>query len=86
MRFRKREPLFSVLLDTGLHLLDSLRDGLPDNMDDIKGKVRDCLRWTESTYNSAWNTRRMRSRGECKNCSKTNIRAASRNGLHSATR
>jgi len=41
MRFRKRKPLFSVLLDTGLHLLDSLRDRLPDNMDDIKGKVRD---------------------------------------------
>ena len=41
MRFRKREPLFSVLLDTGLRLLDSLRDRLPDNMDDIKGKVRD---------------------------------------------
>ena len=46
MRFRKREPLFSVLLDTGLHLLDSLRDRLPDNMDDIKGKVRD-------SYNTA---------------------------------
>ena len=41
MRFRKREPLFSVLLDTGLRLLDSLRDRLPDNTDDIKGKVRD---------------------------------------------
>jgi len=41
MRFRKRKPLFSVLLDTGLHLLDSLRDRLPDNMDDIKDKVRD---------------------------------------------
>ena len=41
MRFRKREPLFNVLLDTGLRLLDSLRDRLPDNMDDIKGKVRD---------------------------------------------
>jgi hypothetical protein len=41
MRFKKSEPLFSVLLDTGLRLLDSLRDRLPDNMDDIKGKVRD---------------------------------------------
>ena len=41
MRFRKRKSLFSVLLDTGLHLLDSLRHRLPDNMDDIKGKVRD---------------------------------------------
>jgi len=41
MRFRKREPLFSVLLDAGLYLLDSLRDRLPDNMDDIKSRVRD---------------------------------------------
>jgi hypothetical protein len=41
MRFRKREPLFSVLLDTSLRLLDSLRSRFPDNMDHIKGKVRD---------------------------------------------
>ena len=41
MRFRKREPLFGVLLDTGLHLIDSLRDRLPDNVDDIKDRVRD---------------------------------------------
>jgi hypothetical protein len=40
MRFKKREPLFNVLLDTGLHLLDSLRERLPDN-DDIKDRVRD---------------------------------------------
>ena len=41
MRFRRREPLYSVLLDTGLQLLDTLRDRLPDNMDDIKDRVRD---------------------------------------------
>jgi YtxH-like protein len=41
MRFRAREPLFRILLDTGLQLVDSLRDRSPDNMDDIKGKVRD---------------------------------------------
>ena len=41
MRFRKREPLVSVLLDTGLHLLDSLRERLPDNVDELKGRVRD---------------------------------------------
>ena len=40
MRLRKRETLFSIVLDTGLHLLDSLRDRLPDNMGDIKGRVR----------------------------------------------
>lgn len=41
MRFRRREPLFSILLDTGLNLLDSLREHLPDHVDDIKGRVRD---------------------------------------------
>ncbi len=41
MRFNKREPLFSVLLDTGINLLDSLRERLPDNADDIKDRVRD---------------------------------------------
>jgi len=41
MRFRAREPLFSILLDTGLELLDSVRQRLPDNMEDIKGRVRD---------------------------------------------
>jgi hypothetical protein len=40
MRFKKREPLFSVLLDTGLNVLDSLRERLPDNADDIKDRVR----------------------------------------------
>src|SRR6266404_200828 len=34
MRFKKREPHFSVLLD-------SLRERLPDNVDDIKDRVRD---------------------------------------------
>jgi hypothetical protein len=38
MRFRKPEPLSSVLLDTGVRLLGSLRDRLPDNIDDIKGQ------------------------------------------------
>ena len=41
MRSKKRELLLSVLVGTGIHLLNSLRDRLPDNMDDIKGKVRD---------------------------------------------
>ena len=39
MRFRRREPLFSILLDTGLELLDSVRERLPDNMENIKGRV-----------------------------------------------
>ena len=41
MRLRKREPLFSILLDTGLDMLDSLRERLPDNVDDIKGRARE---------------------------------------------
>ena len=41
MRFRRREPLLNVLLSTGLHLIDNLRERLPDNVDDIKGRVRD---------------------------------------------
>ena len=41
MRFKKREPLFSFLLDTGLYLLDSLGERLLDNVDDIKDRVRD---------------------------------------------
>jgi hypothetical protein len=41
MRFIKREPLFRILLDTGLQLVDSLRGRSPDNMNDFKGKVRD---------------------------------------------
>ena len=40
MRFRRREPLFSILLDTGLELLDSVRERLPDNMDDIQRRAR----------------------------------------------
>ena len=41
MRSRKRDPLLGVLLDTGLHLFDFLREHLPDNVDDIKDGVRD---------------------------------------------
>jgi hypothetical protein len=40
MRFRKREPLLSVLIDTGLQLLASVRERLPDDMDDMKERVR----------------------------------------------
>jgi YtxH-like protein len=41
MKFKKKELLFGVLLGTGLHLLDSLRERLPDNVADIKRRVRD---------------------------------------------
>ena len=41
MRFKKREPLLNLLLDTGLNVLDSLREHLPDNVDDIKDRFQD---------------------------------------------
>jgi hypothetical protein len=41
MKFKKKELLLGVLLGSGLHLLDSLRDHLPDNMDDIKDRARE---------------------------------------------
>jgi len=40
MKFKKRAVL-GVLLSTGLYLLDNLRERMPDNMDDIKGKARE---------------------------------------------
>jgi gas vesicle protein len=47
MKFKKKELLLGVLLGAGLNLLNSLRDHLPDNVDDIKTRVRD-------TYDTAY--------------------------------
>jgi hypothetical protein len=44
MKFKKQELLLGVLLGTGLHLLDSLRERLPD---EIKSRVKD-------TYDTAY--------------------------------
>ena len=41
MKFKKKELLLGILLGAGLNLLNSLRDQLPDNLDDIKTRVRD---------------------------------------------
>ena len=41
MKFKKKELLLGVLLGSGLHLLDRLREHLPDNMDDIRDKARE---------------------------------------------
>jgi gas vesicle protein len=41
MKFKKKELLLGVLLGAGLNLLNSLRENLPDNLDDIKSRVRD---------------------------------------------
>ena len=47
MKFKKKELLFGILLGAGLNLLNSLREHLPDNVDDIKTRVRD-------TYDTAY--------------------------------
>ncbi len=41
MKFKKNELFLGVLLGAGLNLLNSLRERLPDNLGDIKTKVRD---------------------------------------------
>ena len=41
MKFKTKELLLGVLLGTGFHLLESLREHLPDYGDDIKTRVRD---------------------------------------------
>jgi hypothetical protein len=41
MRFKKRESLLSALFGTGLYLLENLRERLPDNVDDMKGRAKE---------------------------------------------
>ena len=56
MKFKKKELLFGVLLGTGLHLLDSLRERLPDNMDDIKGRARETYETASDRLGRATNS------------------------------
>jgi hypothetical protein len=58
MRTRRREPFLDVLLGTGLHLIDSLRERLPDNVDDIKDRVRDTYDTASYRVNRATNALR----------------------------
>src|SRR5580692_4131206 len=37
----KKRAVLGILLSTGLYLLDNLRERMPDNIDDIKGKARE---------------------------------------------
>lgn len=55
MRLRRREPLLDVLLSTGLHLIDSLRDRLPDDVDKIRERVRDTYDTASHRVNRATN-------------------------------
>ena len=41
MKFKKKELFLGILLGTGFNLLNSLRDRMPYNANDIKTKVRD---------------------------------------------
>lgn len=41
MKFKKNELFLGVLLGAGLNVLNLLRDRLPDNLGDIKTKIRD---------------------------------------------
>jgi hypothetical protein len=52
MKFKKREVL-SVLLSTGLYLLDNLRERLPDNLESIKGRARETYERTSSRLGRA---------------------------------
>ncbi len=41
MKSKRQAPLLSLLVNGGLYLLDSLRERLPDDMEDLKSRVRD---------------------------------------------
>lgn len=41
MRLRKENILWNVLLGTGVYLIDSLRDRLSDNLEDVSDRARD---------------------------------------------
>jgi hypothetical protein len=58
MKFKKKELLLGVLLGSGLHLLDSLRERLPDNMDDIKDRARDTYETASDRLGRATNALR----------------------------
>jgi hypothetical protein len=58
MKFKKKELLLGVLLGSGLHLLDSLRERLPDNMNDIKDRARDTYETASDRLGRATNALR----------------------------
>jgi YtxH-like protein len=57
MKFKKRD-LLNVLLGTGLYLIDTLRERLPDNMDDIKGRARETYETASDRLGRATNALR----------------------------
>jgi hypothetical protein len=57
MKFKKQD-LLSVLLGTGLYLVDNLRERLPDNMDEIKGRARETYETASDRVGRATNALR----------------------------
>jgi YtxH-like protein len=58
MKFKKKELLLGILLGSGLHLLDNLRERLPDNMDDIKDRARETYETASDRLGRATNALR----------------------------
>ena len=57
MKFKKRD-LVNVLLGTGLYLVENLREHLPDNMADIKGRARETYETASDRLGRATNALR----------------------------
>jgi hypothetical protein len=57
MKFKKRD-LLNALLGTGLYLIETLRERLPDNMDDIKGRARETYETASDRLGRATNALR----------------------------
>jgi hypothetical protein len=57
MKLKKRAVL-GVLLNTGLYLLDNLRERMPENIDDIKGKARETYETASDRLGRATNVLR----------------------------
>jgi len=55
MRSKKTGALLGVLFSTGLYLLDNLRGRLPDNVDNIRGRVRETYQTASDRLGRATN-------------------------------
>jgi hypothetical protein len=55
MKSKKTGALLGVLFSTGLYLLDNLRGRLPDNVDNIRGRVRETYQTASDRLGRATN-------------------------------
>jgi hypothetical protein len=58
MKFKKKELLIGFLLGSGFHLLKSLRERLPDNLDDIRDRARETYETASDRLGRATNALR----------------------------